>query len=81
MILRYPVASEKAIKEIEKNNTLTFIVSDIATKKDVKDEVEKLFGVKVESVRIARVAAGKKAFVKLAKGFKAEDVALKLKLL
>jgi large subunit ribosomal protein L23 len=80
-ILLYPIATEKAISEIEKNNTITFIVNDLATKKDIKEEFEKLFGVKVEEVRVARTKQGKKAFIKLSKEFKAEDIALKLKLL
>jgi len=80
-ILLYPIATEKAISEIEKNNTITFIVNDLATKKDIQEEFEKLFGVKVEKIRVARTKQGKKAFIKLNKEFKAEDIALKLKLL
>ncbi len=82
MIIIEPVKTEKAIKQIEEQNTLTFIVSDRATKKEIKEEVERLFGVKVKNVRTQITSKGKKrAFVRLEKEHKAEDVALKLKMI
>jgi ribosomal protein L23 len=82
MILLTPIKTEKAIGKIEYENTLTFEVALGATKKDVQSEVEKLFSVKVASVRTFVTPAGKKhAFVRLAKGFKADDLATKLKMI
>jgi len=82
MILVAPVKTEKAIGKIEFENTLTFLVALGATKDDVKDEVEKLFEVKVESVRTFVSPEGKKhAFVRLEKEFKADDIATKLKMI
>jgi large subunit ribosomal protein L23 len=82
MILLSPVKTEKAIGKIEYENTLTFMVDLAATKKQISDEVEALFKVKVASVRTALTAKGKKhAYVKLQKEFKADDVAVKLKML
>lgn len=82
MILHSPVKTEKAIGKIEYENTLTFMVDIGATKKQIADEVESLFRVKVAAVRTHLTAKGKKtAFVKLQKEFKADDVAVKLKML
>ena len=82
MMLVAPIKTEKAIGKIEYENTLTFEVGLRATKKGVKDEVEKLFAVKVASVQTLITSGGKKhALVKLEKGFKADDVAAKLKML
>jgi len=82
MILMEPVKTEKAISKIEYENTLTFSVALNSTKKQVKDEVERLFEVKVASVRTFVNARGKKhALVKLQKEFKADDVATKLKMI
>ncbi len=82
MILVTPVKTEKAIGKIEYENTLTFNVELGATKTDIAKEVEDLFKVKVASVRTQLNRKGKKiAYVKLEKEFKADDVAVKLKML
>ncbi|MBD3398514.1 50S ribosomal protein L23 [Candidatus Micrarchaeota archaeon] len=81
MILKEPVKTEKAIGKIEFDNTITFKVEEKATKKEVKDEVEKLFSVKVKSVRTYTAPlGGKRAVVRLAEGHKAEDISSKLKM-
>jgi large subunit ribosomal protein L23 len=82
MILVAPIKTEKAIGKIEYENTLTFEVDLKASKKDVKGEVEKLFSVKVASVKTFITPEGKKhALVRLDKSSKADDVAAKLKML
>ena len=82
MTLVAPVKTEKAIGKIEYENSITFEVGLDSTKKSVKEEVEKLFGVKVASVKTFVTSSGRKrAIVKLAKGSKADDVALKLKMI
>ncbi|MFA5412386.1 MAG: 50S ribosomal protein L23 [Candidatus Micrarchaeia archaeon] len=81
MVLISPVKTEKAIGRIEFENTITFLVELGSTKPIVKAEVEKLFGVKVASVRMMTLPmGGKRAIVKLAKGYKAEDISSKLKM-
>jgi ribosomal protein L23 len=81
-MLIYPVATEKAINQIAKSNTIVFEVEKSATKKLIWDHVEKEFQVKVADVRINNTFSGKKrAFVKLKKEFSAMDVASKLKIL
>lgn len=77
----YPVTNEKAIGLIELQNTLTFVVEISATKPLIKKDVEDLFEVKVASVNTLITPTGiKKAYVKLKEGFKADDVAAKLKI-
>jgi len=77
----YPVTNEKAIGLIEFQNTLTFVVEKGATKPQIKKDIEEMFEVKVASVNTLITPSGKKrAFVKLKEGFKADDVAAKLKI-
>ncbi|MDE1866004.1 MAG: 50S ribosomal protein L23 [Candidatus Micrarchaeota archaeon] len=81
MTLNYPLATEKSIGIIEKGNTITYIVDFRATKEQVKKEFERRFGVRVASIRISNTSRNeKKAFIKLAKGSSASEVAMKLKL-
>ena len=76
------LSTEKALKLIENENTLTFLVDLRATKGQIKKEVEQMFEVKVEKVNTLVTPKGeKKAYVKLAKDYKASDVAHKLGLL
>jgi large subunit ribosomal protein L23 len=82
MVIQYPLLTEKAVGTIEKENKIVFIVDDNSTKKMIKDEVEKLYAVKVASVNtIVSIKGRKKAYVKLKKEFKATDLATKLKIL
>lgn len=81
MALLYPVTTEKAIGMIERMNTLVFVVETKATKPEIKKEVESSFGVKVDSVNTLVSPGGKKkAFIRLTKEFRADDVAAKLKI-
>ena len=77
-----PIATEKALRLIERENTLVFIVRRDANKKEIKRAVEELFGVKVIKVRTLITMEGeKKAYVKLHPDFKATDIATRLGLL
>lgn len=81
MFIISPVRTEKAVGKMEFENTITFVVSEDSNKTTVKAEVEKMFGVKVDTVRILNTAKGKKhAIVRLSKGSKTDDIAAKLKL-
>ncbi len=80
-ILRYPLSTEKTINQIGRNNIIAYIVDYRATKPQIKKEFEATFSVKVDSIRTATTASNrKKVFIKLSKGFKAEDIAKRLKL-
>lgn len=82
MIIIAPLKTEKAIRNIEKANTVTFVVSNLADEKQIKSEVEKIFNVKVLRVNTQTTFDGKKiAFVKLKKEYKAEELVSNLKML
>jgi len=81
-IILYPLMTEIASRLLESENKLVFAVSLKATKKDVKDAVEQLYGVRVEKVNVVLTPKGaKKAFVRLHPDYKASDVAIKLGIL
>jgi large subunit ribosomal protein L23 len=78
-VILYPLATEKAVRLIERENKLTFVVSPDANKTDVKRAVELLYGVEVESVGMEREPGGRKrAYVRLTPRFIADEVASKL---
>jgi large subunit ribosomal protein L23Ae len=71
-----PLTTEAAMKKIEDINTLAFVCDVLATKKQIKDSVESLYDVKVQSVNtLIRPDGKKKAYVRLTKDFDALDVA------
>ena len=70
-----PVATEKTMLHVEKENKLTFIVHNKSTKAEIKKEVEERFSVKVESVNMLITKSGKKAVVKLSTEYSADDIA------
>ena len=75
------IVTEKAVLAIEKDNTLIFEDTKNKNKEEVKNEIEKIFNVKVERVR-SRIKDNKKYFfVKLKKEFVAMDIASKLGLI
>lgn len=79
--LMYPVATEKALNIVDKNNVIVYVVDIRANKKQIKEEFEKSFGVKVASVNTAITMKNvKKAYIMLGKDVKASDIARKLKL-
>jgi large subunit ribosomal protein L23 len=83
-VLKLPVITEKSTYVKENLQTLTFKVARDANKQEIKDAVQKIFKVKVESVRTAnfhgktrrqgrfsgRRPDWKKAYVTLQKGEK-----------
>ena len=73
-----PLATEKAIMMLEKDNAITFVVDARMTKDEIKKEVEEIFNVKVDKVRTLIRNNKKYAYVKLNKSFLAIDLATKL---
>lgn len=49
-IIRYPVNTEESNRILEKQNAYTFVVCKRASKPEIKNAFEKVFGVKVLSV-------------------------------
>ena len=80
MIIK-PIATEKAIRLIEIENTLIFQVNSSDDKKNIKKDAEELFKVKVEKVNIMNRGTKKVAYIKLDKAHQAIDVATKLGLI
>ena len=52
-VLRLPVITEKSTHVKESLRTLTFKVARDANKQEIKDAVQQIFKVKVDSVRVA----------------------------
>ena len=91
-IIRRPVITEKGLDVKENEGTLVFEVAAKATKTEVKEAVQKIFKVKVDSVRTATFQgkerrrgkfAGyrpdwKKAYVRLKSGEKMPEYAQNL---
>jgi len=83
-VIRRPIITEKGLAAKDERRTLCFVVHPDATKTEVKEAVQKLFQVKVESVRTANFLGKqrrrgktigfrsdwKKAYVKLRAGEK-----------
>lgn len=49
-VLKFPLTTESAMKKIEDNNTLVFIVDIRSNKRQIKSAVETMYGVKVDRV-------------------------------
>jgi ribosomal protein uL23 len=78
-VISFPYTTEKSMGLIEKENTLVFIVDKRANKTQIKESVEKAFGVKVDGVRTVITQKNfKKAFVKLNKSTLASEVAIRM---
>ena len=78
-VIFHPQVTEKAVKLIETENKLVFIVAMDASRADVKRAVEILFEVRVKDVKIEITPEGqKRAYVKLAPEFMADEIAAKL---
>ncbi|KAL5071759.1 hypothetical protein RYX36_022646 [Vicia faba] len=65
-ILKFPLTTESAMKNIEDNNTLVFIVDLHADKKKIKDVVKKIYDIQAKKVNtLISPDAMKKAYVRL----------------
>uniref|UniRef100_A0A667HBF3 Large ribosomal subunit protein uL23 n=1 Tax=Lynx canadensis TaxID=61383 RepID=A0A667HBF3_LYNCA len=78
-IIKFPLTTESAMKKIEDNNTLVFIVDVKANKHQIKQAVKKLYDIDVAKVNtLIRPDGEKKAYVRLAPDYDALDVANKI---
>ncbi|GFQ83427.1 60S ribosomal protein L23a [Trichonephila clavata] len=77
--VKYPLTTESAMKKIEDNNTLVFIVHKRANKYQIETAVKKLYNIDVQKVNtLIRPDGQKKAYVRLAPDYDALDVANKI---
>merc|ERR1711877_16771 len=78
-ILKYPLTTESAMKKIEDNNTLVFIVDTRANKRQITEAVRKMYEIKAAKVNtLIRPDGLKKAYVRLTTDYDALDVANKI---
>jgi len=78
-ILKHPLTTESAMKKIEDNNTLVFIVDVKANKKQIRDAIQRMYDIKAEKVNtLIRPTGDKKAYVRLTSDYDALDVANKI---
>lgn len=49
-VIKYPLTTESAMKKIEENNTLVFIVALTANKLQIKNAVKTLYDIKAQKV-------------------------------
>jgi large subunit ribosomal protein L23 len=81
-IIKHPLSTEKSIRLLEAENKLVFVIAPKATRKQVKEAVEKLFKVSVTQVNTLKTPSGeKRAFVKLGLATPAIDIATDLGLM
>merc|ERR1711998_666980 len=67
---KYPRTTESAMKKIEDNNTLVFIVDVRATKRTVKDAVKRMYDIDCAKVNTLISPDGqKKAYVRLTQDY------------
>merc|ERR1712212_1093947 len=78
-VIKHPLTTESAMKKIEDNNTLVFIVDIRANKPKIRAAVKDMYEVEVAKVNtLIRPDGAKKAYVKLAADYDALDVANKI---
>ena len=75
-VLKHPLCTESAMKQIEEHNTLTFIVDLKANKRHIAQAVKDLYEIKVVKVNtLVRPDGTKKAYVRLSPDHEALEVA------
>ena len=78
-ILKFPLTTESAMKKIEDNNTLVFIVDARSDKKQIKDAVKRMYDIQCAKINtLIRPDGAKKAYVRLTADYDALDVANKI---
>ena len=72
-VIKKPLSTEKAVREMESGNKLLFEVDNKATKTMIKKSVEKIFNIKVSEVNTLVTKEGKKrAYVSFKEGVAAD---------
>eukprot|EP00808_Paulinella_micropora_P012245 g79013.t1 len=75
-VVKYPLCTESAMKQIEDNNTLTFIVDIRANKRQIAQSVKALYEIDVAKTNtLIRPDGLKKAYVRLTPDHEALEVA------
>ncbi|KAJ3120811.1 60S ribosomal protein L25 [Physocladia obscura] len=75
-VVKFPLNTESAMKKIEEDNTLVFIVDVRSNKRQIKDSVKRLYDVDAIKINtLVRPDGKKKAYVTLDAGVEALEVA------
>ena len=75
-VIKYPLTTESAMKKIEDNNTLVFIVDLKANKRQIRAAVKSMYEIQCAKVNtLIRPDGQKKAYVRLTLDYDALDVA------
>ncbi|MEM4244810.1 MAG: 50S ribosomal protein L23 [Candidatus Nanoarchaeia archaeon] len=78
-IIKHPIATEKAVRLMEAENKLIFMVELKTTKQEIKQALEEIFKAKVLKVNTTITPEGKKkAYVKLSPETPAIDIATQM---
>ncbi len=81
-ILKHPLVTEKAVRLMNSENKILFVVDMKSKKDEIKKAVERNFDIKVDKVTTFLSNKGeKKAYVKLNKNYQAIDLMTKLGLI
>ncbi|KAG9249198.1 ribosomal protein L23 [Calycina marina] len=75
-VIIHPLNTESAMKKIEENNTLVFIVNIKANKRQIKEALKKLYDIDTIKINtLIRPDGSKKAFARLTADVDALDIA------
>ena len=81
-VVKYPLATEKAVRIMESENKLIFAVNKKATKKEIKKAIEEMFNAEVVNVNTFVSPEGeKRAYVKFSPKKPAIDIATQMGLM
>ena len=74
----HPMVTEKTMAQMDRNNSLEFLVRRTATKPQIKSAIETMFDCKVATVNTRITKDGKRAVVKFAPETSAEDIGMRI---
>lgn len=78
-VIQHPLVTEKAMNQMDFDNTLQFVVHIDATKADVREDVESRYDVAVDDVNTMVTTNGtKKAIVRLSEDDDAQEIASRI---
>ena len=81
-ILKYPLTNEKAVRLMEKENKLLFVVDMKARRNEIKKAAEDFFEIKIDKVNTYITSKGeKRAYIKLNEKHPAIDIMTRLGLM
>lgn len=80
-IIKFPLSTEKAVRLMESENKLLFVVDIKAKKQDIKKAIEDMFKVKVVKVNTFISKGQKRAYIKFSQENPAIDIATQLGLM